>query len=261
MTPERKAYWQNLLNHVRLHHVLIKLPRHTLWAVGSMEDGPFARLILPNQNGGYTGGYGEAYADTPAEAVAAALAKARKPMTPTNTDRSEAQVEAVTRALSEAGGAANWEHALECARAAITAKREVTGEDVGLIEVACQPWEHSVGEPPEWDSPLLNVFDAGINYAAERMAEALGVTDYEWGDGSDDYASDVAMTFTNIMKAAGFTNEDGDLLTADRLASNAVDIERLREAGDAMFDFLGGVNGAADVRDKWSQALTHGEPE
>jgi hypothetical protein len=34
-----------------------------------MEDGPFARLVLPNPDGTYSGGYREAYADTPSAAV------------------------------------------------------------------------------------------------------------------------------------------------------------------------------------------------
>jgi hypothetical protein len=53
----------------RLSLVLARLPDHTLWCVGSMEEGPFARLILPNPDGSYTGGYREAFAETPAEAV------------------------------------------------------------------------------------------------------------------------------------------------------------------------------------------------
>jgi hypothetical protein len=59
---------------IRLMDALAALPKHTLWCVGSMEDGPFARLVLPQPDGGYGGGYVEAYGDTPSEAVRAALA-------------------------------------------------------------------------------------------------------------------------------------------------------------------------------------------
>jgi hypothetical protein len=38
---------------------LEEIPEHTLWAIGHMEEGPFARLILPNPNGTYQGGYVE----------------------------------------------------------------------------------------------------------------------------------------------------------------------------------------------------------
>lgn len=40
------------------------LPRATLWAVGSMEDGPFARLCWPMPDGSYLGGYVEGQAVT-----------------------------------------------------------------------------------------------------------------------------------------------------------------------------------------------------
>jgi hypothetical protein len=53
----------------RLGLVLARLPDHTLWCVGSMEDGPFARLVVPNPDGSYSGGYREGFAETPADAL------------------------------------------------------------------------------------------------------------------------------------------------------------------------------------------------
>lgn len=50
---------------------------HTLWAVGSMEDGPFARLCWPMADGTYSGGYFEATAATAELALLAAALKAR----------------------------------------------------------------------------------------------------------------------------------------------------------------------------------------
>lgn len=44
----------------------------------------------------------------------------------------DAVVERVARAVSEAGGAANWDHALEVARAAPAAIPATHGDDVGL---------------------------------------------------------------------------------------------------------------------------------
>lgn len=78
MTSKEKlfAQYRRILHFIQLAHVAKEMPEGTLWAVGIMEDGPFARLVLPQPNGGYTGGYVEAYADTPAEAVKAALDKA-----------------------------------------------------------------------------------------------------------------------------------------------------------------------------------------
>ena len=53
------------------------LAPHTLWAVGSMEDGPFARVCWPQPDGGYSGGYFEATAPSAALALCAAALKAR----------------------------------------------------------------------------------------------------------------------------------------------------------------------------------------
>jgi hypothetical protein len=59
-----------------LNAAMMLLEPHTLWAVGSMEEGPFARLVMPQADGGYVGGYVEAYAPTPALALCAAIARA-----------------------------------------------------------------------------------------------------------------------------------------------------------------------------------------
>jgi len=45
----------------------------TLWATGSMEDGPFCQLVVPTEGGSYAGGDHRAYAETPALAILAAL--------------------------------------------------------------------------------------------------------------------------------------------------------------------------------------------
>lgn len=54
----------------------LKAP-HTLWATGSMEEGPFARICWPQPDGSYLGGYFEAKAATPALALVAAICRAR----------------------------------------------------------------------------------------------------------------------------------------------------------------------------------------
>lgn len=69
------SQYRRILHFIRLAHVAKEMPHGTLWAVGIMEDGPFARVVLPQPNGGYTGGYSEAYAECPAEALRIALAK------------------------------------------------------------------------------------------------------------------------------------------------------------------------------------------
>jgi hypothetical protein len=55
---------------------LSDLPHGTLWCVGSMEDGPFARIVWPQPDGGYSGGYREATGETAAEALRFAAASA-----------------------------------------------------------------------------------------------------------------------------------------------------------------------------------------
>jgi hypothetical protein len=52
------------------------LARKTLWAVGSMEEGPFARLCWPQPNGTYIGGYHEATAASAPLAICAAALRA-----------------------------------------------------------------------------------------------------------------------------------------------------------------------------------------
>lgn len=53
------------------------LPEGALWCVGSMEDGPFARVLWPSASGSYTGNYIETRASTPALALTAAALRAR----------------------------------------------------------------------------------------------------------------------------------------------------------------------------------------
>lgn len=48
-----------------------------LWAHGSMEDGPFARLCWPQPNGGFVGGYVEANAATVPLAICLAALSAQ----------------------------------------------------------------------------------------------------------------------------------------------------------------------------------------
>jgi hypothetical protein len=103
------------------------------------------------------------------------------------------------------------------------AEAQGAGEDFDarLSTLCDEGWKFGDGPPPDYDSPLSQVYDAGIGYAWDRLAEVLGVTNYEGGDGSEDYATDVARTGQNILVAAGYANEDGDLLTAAELRAAA----------------------------------------
>lgn len=61
-----------------IHDAKHLLATRTLWAVGDMEEGPFARLCWPQPDGGYSGGYVEVVgAANPALALCAAALRAR----------------------------------------------------------------------------------------------------------------------------------------------------------------------------------------
>lgn len=88
-----------------------------------------------------------------------------------------------------------------------------------LIEQACEPWKHCSGEPPPWDSPLMNVWQAAICWTLDIVGGALGAETWERGDGSETLDGDVAAEVTHIMRAAGLVNKDGDTITKADLAT------------------------------------------
>lgn len=108
----------------------------------------------------------------------------------------------------------------------VTAKFKKAVTDLAELDVS--PWEFHCGEPPDYDSPLLRVYDAGILYAYQRLADRLGVEDFQTGDGSEDYATDVGQTGVNVLVEAGFVNDDGDLLTPVELAALKADALAMR---------------------------------
>lgn len=66
--------------HAYLDAVMMLVDPRALWAVGSMEEGPFARLCWPMPDGGYAGGYQDATAATGSLALCIAALKARLPL-------------------------------------------------------------------------------------------------------------------------------------------------------------------------------------
>lgn len=101
-----------------------------------------------------------------------------------------------------------------------------------LEKLSVLNWASHIGDPPDGDSPLLCVYDAGIGYAYDRLADWLGVDEYEFGDGSEEYATDVGRTGANVLVAAGFVNDDGNLLTATDMAALKSDAEKWRARAD-----------------------------
>jgi hypothetical protein len=57
------------------------LDKRALWAIGDMEEGPFARLCWPQPNGGFDGGYVEVMAATVELSLLAAILRARAEIT------------------------------------------------------------------------------------------------------------------------------------------------------------------------------------
>ncbi|MGW5957067.1 DUF3850 domain-containing protein [Methylorubrum thiocyanatum] len=76
------------------------------------------------------------------------------------------------------------------------------------LQEACKPWEFSIGEPPEYGSPLHGVFVAGMIYTERLLASLLSVSDYEQGDGSEDFDADATQSLRNILTGAGLWDVD-----------------------------------------------------
>lgn len=87
-----------------------------------------------------------------------------------------------------------------------------------LVE-ACEPWKTCSGDPPDWDSPLMNVWQAAIVWTLQIVGGVVGAKDWEGGDGSETLDGDVAAEVTNIMRAAGLVNSEGDPITREDLAA------------------------------------------
>lgn len=80
-------------------------------------------------------------------------------------------------------------------------RRELAERTPGrILADACKPWEHCTGEPPEYDSPLHEVYCAGAEKAVSLLASALGVKQYTGADGSDSFDGDLGGTLANIVK-------------------------------------------------------------
>lgn len=91
------------------------------------------------------------------------------------------------------------------------------------VEQACEPWKHCTGGPPDWDSPLQNVWQAACCWTLDIVGRALGAEDWECGDGSETIDGDIAAEVGNIMRAAGLVNKDGDMITKADLAAKIAD--------------------------------------
>ncbi len=87
------------------------------------------------------------------------------------------------------------------------------------LNEACEPWKMCCGDPPDWDSPLMNVWQAAIIWTLGIVGEVVGAKEWERGDGSETLDGDVSAEVTNIMRAAGLVNSDGDPITGKELSA------------------------------------------
>ena len=83
--------WPNPLPRLTgdLEAARLLLDPKALWAVGRMEDGPFARVLWPMSDGSFVGGYAEAYASTSPLALCAAALRAQANAIATEARRAE----------------------------------------------------------------------------------------------------------------------------------------------------------------------------
>lgn len=124
-----------------------------------------------------------------------------------------------------------------------------------VVKEACRPWEYCVGDPPEWDSPLGWVYDAGVSYALARLADVLGVSNYTPCDGSETYEGDVSGTAGNILRASHLVNGDGDILSADEVTQSQADSARIKALEEALKPFAGCCDQISDEEDdeEWAK--------
>ena len=94
-------------------------------------------------------------------------------------------------------------------------------------------------KPPEWDSELYEIFDNGISYAIKSLAYLLDVKHYTPCDGSETLEGDVSGTLANILIAAGYRTEDGDLAKPHEIAQTAPAIAALSPAPSGGGEALG----------------------
>lgn len=127
-------------------------------------------------------------------------------------------------------------------KGAVGAETKTAGQ---IIADACKPWEHYTGEPPDDGSPLSGVFVAGMVYTERLLAQLLNVTDYEGGDGSEDFDIDATQTLRNILAGAGLWDWDENCPVSLAPAPTPPVPDSLRALSEAMRPVL-------DERERWS---------
>lgn len=111
----------------------------------------------------------------------------------------------------------------------IAALRKVDADNAGksALKSACEPWQHCVGDPPEWDSPLMDVWQAALTWSESLIAKDLGVESYEPGDGTESLEGDYLGSIKSILSHAGmWDREEG---------KPSLDAERRLEAARSDF--------------------------
>lgn len=81
-------------------------------------------------------------------------------------------------------------------------------QDENAVREACKPWKYGVGDPPDYGSPMMGPYSAGVTYAIQMLADLTGAKDYVGADGSESFEGDVRGTIMNVLKAAGLYDDE-----------------------------------------------------
>jgi len=66
------------------------------------------------------------------------------------------------------------------------------------------PWEHSQGPVPDYESPLMSVFDSGVTYTIELLVKTLGVPSesVSWDAATETHDGDVGSVIYSALTSA-----------------------------------------------------------
>ena len=108
---------------------------------------------------------------------------------------------------------------------------------------AAKPWADFSGALPDYDHPLRCVYESGIQYAVNLLANVLKVDDYDVCDGSEEFDGDLGGTMFNIVLAAMPKDQHGDPMhpseVRDAYSALALDGDMVRKLREIIRLFIG----------------------
>lgn len=102
---------------------------------------------------------------------------------------------------------------LHPARAVLDLLSRTTPTSAGTVDgvdlkEACKPWEYHVGEPPDYESPLSAVYEAGADYALRMLARLVGVQTWTPAEAGESFECDFRGTLMNVLAVAGLYDDE-----------------------------------------------------